>query len=73
MPYLSGRAPAPPMYPYSRKCYPSSAEHEVPVTLFVYPSAISNATYAMTWEQLDTLHRTGLFDIGSPTYWHPIP
>jgi peptidoglycan/xylan/chitin deacetylase (PgdA/CDA1 family) len=50
---------------------PVVREHQVPVTLFVYPSAISNATYAMTWEQLDTLHRTGLFDIGSHTYWHP--
>ena len=39
--------------------------------LFVYPSAISNAAYAMTWEQLAALHRTGLFDIQSHTYWHP--
>jgi len=43
----------------------------VPVTAFVYPSAISNASYAMTWEQLDALHRSGLFDIQSHTYWHP--
>ena len=25
----------------------------------------------MTWEQLDTLRKTGLFDIQSHTYWHP--
>ena len=50
---------------------PLVLEHRVPVTLFIYPSAISNASYAMTWEQLDTLRRTGLFDIQSHTYWHP--
>lgn len=42
-----------------------------PVTLFVYPSAISNAGYALTWEQLRELHRTGLFDVQSHTWWHP--
>jgi peptidoglycan/xylan/chitin deacetylase (PgdA/CDA1 family) len=42
-----------------------------PVTIFVYPSAISNAKYAMTWEQLRELKRTGLFDIQSHSYWHP--
>jgi hypothetical protein len=45
--------------------------YRVPVTLFVYPSAISNAPYAMTWEQLAALRRTGLFDIQSHSYWHP--
>ena len=34
-------------------------------------SAISNASYAMTWQQLDALRETGLFDIQSHTYWHP--
>jgi peptidoglycan/xylan/chitin deacetylase (PgdA/CDA1 family) len=43
----------------------------VPVTLFFYPSAISNATYAMTWRDLETLRDSGLFDIQSHTYWHP--
>ena len=42
-----------------------------PVTVFVYPSAVSNAKYAMTWEQLRELKKTGLFDIQSHTYWHP--
>ena len=43
----------------------------IPVTLFIYPSAISNADYAMTWEQLAELKGTGLFTIQSHTYWHP--
>lgn len=46
-------------------------ELAVPVTLFIYPSTISNAAYAMTWEQLGTVRATGLFDIQSHTYWHP--
>ena len=45
--------------------------YRVPVTLFVYPSAISNAVYALTWEQLRELKETGLFDIQSHSYWHP--
>jgi len=43
----------------------------IPVTLFIYPSAISNASYAMTWEQLAALKATGLFSIESHSYWHP--
>jgi peptidoglycan/xylan/chitin deacetylase (PgdA/CDA1 family) len=50
---------------------PIVREYQVPVTLFIYPSAISNASYAMTWDQLAALRRTGLFDIQSHTYWHP--
>jgi peptidoglycan/xylan/chitin deacetylase (PgdA/CDA1 family) len=50
---------------------PIVREYQVPVTLFIYPSAISNASYAMTWGQLAELHRTGLFDIQSHTFWHP--
>lgn len=50
---------------------PLVKKYEIPVTLFVYPSAISNADYAMTWEQLRELKKTGLFDIQSHTYWHP--
>jgi peptidoglycan/xylan/chitin deacetylase (PgdA/CDA1 family) len=45
--------------------------YRVPVTLFVYPSAISNAVYAMTWEQLEELKETGLFEVQSHSYWHP--
>jgi peptidoglycan/xylan/chitin deacetylase (PgdA/CDA1 family) len=43
----------------------------IPVTLFIYPSAIFNASYAMTWEQLKALKATGLFSIQSHSYWHP--
>jgi len=42
-----------------------------PVTVFTYPSAISNAKYAMTWDQLRELKKTGLFEFQSHTYWHP--
>jgi len=45
--------------------------YRIPVTLFVYPSAISNAVYALTWEQLLKLKETGLFDVQSHSYWHP--
>jgi hypothetical protein len=51
--------------------WPIVREYGVPVTAFVYPSAISNAPYAMTWKQLDVLYRSGLFDVQSHTYWHP--
>jgi peptidoglycan/xylan/chitin deacetylase (PgdA/CDA1 family) len=80
--YLPGAAPPPP--PRSvvitvddghesvyREMLPVAQEHRMPVTLFIYPSAISNASYAMTWDQLRTLRDTGLFDIQSHTYWHP--
>ena len=50
---------------------PVIRKYGYPVTVFTYPSAISNAKYAMTWEQLRELKRTGLFDIQSHTYWHP--
>lgn len=43
----------------------------MPVTLFIYPSAISNASYAMTWGQLAALIHTGLFQVESHTCWHP--
>lgn len=80
--WYRGKAPAPPaksvvlvaddghksiytwMLPIIRK-------YNMPVTLFIYPSAISNAKYALTWDQLRSLKKTGLFDIQSHTYWHP--
>jgi peptidoglycan/xylan/chitin deacetylase (PgdA/CDA1 family) len=80
--YLLGRGPAPPSRAVVitvddghasvfADMWPVVREYQLPVTLFIYPSAISNAPYAMTWEQLATLQRTGLFDIQSHTYWHP--
>ena len=80
--YLLGKGPAPPpksvvitaddghksvydvMLPIARK-------HKIPVTLFIYPSAISNASYALMWDQLKKMKETGLFDIQSHTYWSP--
>jgi peptidoglycan/xylan/chitin deacetylase (PgdA/CDA1 family) len=50
---------------------PIAKKYNLPVTLFVYPSAVSNARYAMTWKQLHELKATGLFDIQSHSYWHP--
>jgi peptidoglycan/xylan/chitin deacetylase (PgdA/CDA1 family) len=50
---------------------PLVKKYRIPVTLFLYPSAISNASYAMTWDQLRALKKTGLFDMQSHTYWHP--
>jgi peptidoglycan/xylan/chitin deacetylase (PgdA/CDA1 family) len=50
---------------------PLAKKYNVPVTVFIYPSAISNAKYAMTWNQLRELKKTGLFDFQSHTYWHP--
>jgi len=50
---------------------PIVRKYGIPVTLFIYPSAISNASYAMSWDQLRELQKTGLYDIQSHTYWHP--
>ncbi len=50
---------------------PIMRKYRYPVTIFTYPSAISNARYAMTWDQLRELKKSGLFDIQSHTYWHP--
>jgi peptidoglycan/xylan/chitin deacetylase (PgdA/CDA1 family) len=50
---------------------PLIKKYRIPMTLFVYPSAVSNASYAMTWDQLRELKATGLFDVQSHTYWHP--
>jgi peptidoglycan/xylan/chitin deacetylase (PgdA/CDA1 family) len=80
--YLLGKGPAPPLRSVVitvddghasvfTEMLPIVREYKMPVTLFIYPSAISNASYAMKWDQLAMLQRTGLFDIQSHTYWHP--
>jgi peptidoglycan/xylan/chitin deacetylase (PgdA/CDA1 family) len=80
--YLRGQAPAPPRgavvitvddghASVFTEMRPIVSGYQIPVTLFIYPSAVSNASYAMTWAQLDQLRQTGLFDIESHTYWHP--
>ena len=80
--YLRGEAPAPApksvvitiddghrsVYEVAR---PLIEKYNIPVTLFIYPSAIANASYAMTWDQLRDLQAAGLFSIESHTYWHP--
>jgi peptidoglycan/xylan/chitin deacetylase (PgdA/CDA1 family) len=50
---------------------PIIKKYRYPVTIFAYPSAISNAKYAMTWDQMRELKKTGLFEVQSHTYWHP--
>lgn len=50
---------------------PLARQYHIPVTLFIYPQVISQASWALTWEQLKTLQQTGLFDIQDHTYWHP--
>lgn len=50
---------------------PLVKQYKIPVTLFIYPSAISNAKYAMSWDQLRELEKTTFFRVESHTYWHP--
>jgi len=54
-----------------RDMFPLVRRYHSPATLFIYPSAISNAPYAMTWGQLRELKETGIFDLQSHTFWHP--
>jgi peptidoglycan/xylan/chitin deacetylase (PgdA/CDA1 family) len=80
--YRLGRGPAPPPRAvvitaddgnksvYSGM-FPLVRQYGIPVTLFIYPSAISNAAYALTWDQLRELQASGRFDVQSHTYWHP--
>src|SRR5450759_3336675 len=80
--YLRGQGPPPPPKSvvitaddahktvYSEMA-PLVRKYNIPVTLFVYPSCVSNASYAMTWEQLKALQGTGLFDMQGHTFWHP--
>lgn len=50
---------------------PMLSERQWPITLFVYPSAISNANYAMTWAQLKALSDLPHVSVQSHTFWHP--
>ena len=51
--------------------FPLIQHYRIPITLFIYPSAISNVSYALTWEQLKKMKASGLVDIQAHTYWHP--
>lgn len=54
-----------------RELFPLVKRHRFPLTLFIYPSAISNANYAMTWAQLAEMVASGLVEVQSHTFWHP--
>ncbi|MYM97766.1 polysaccharide deacetylase family protein [Duganella vulcania] len=51
--------------------YPLAQRENLPLTLFIYPSAIGRASYALDWEQLRTMQAGGNIEIGSHTQWHP--
>ncbi len=51
--------------------FPIIRRLHIPVTLFIYPSAISHASYALTWDQLKEMLASGLVTVQSHTYWHP--
>ena len=51
--------------------FPLLKRYRVPATLFLYPSAISNASYALTWNEVREMKETGLVDVQSHTFWHP--
>lgn len=51
--------------------FPLIRKAHIAVTLFIYPSAISNASYALTWTQLKEMESSGLVDVESHTFWHP--
>ncbi len=53
------------------EAFPLLKKYGMPMTLFAYPSAVSNAAYAMTWGQLREMEAGGLCDVQSHTYWHP--
>lgn len=54
-----------------RELFPLVKRHRFPLTVFIYPSAISNASYAMTWAQLAEMAESGLVEVQSHTFWHP--
>jgi len=52
------------LYPIIERCH-------IPITLFIYPSAISNSSNALTWAELREMQASGLVEVQSHTYWHP--
>lgn len=51
--------------------FPLVPSLELPLTLFIYPSAIGHAAYALSWEQLRAMAASPEVVIGAHTYWHP--
>jgi len=56
---------------FYREAWPILAAQRVPVTLFLYPSCISRASYAMTWAEVQEVSLNPLVCIQSHTLWHP--
>jgi peptidoglycan/xylan/chitin deacetylase (PgdA/CDA1 family) len=56
---------------FYQEARPILEKQRLPVTLFIYPSCISNASWAMTWNQLAELAEQPWVSIESHTYWHP--
>lgn len=54
-----------------KEARPVITSNRIPVTLFIYPSCISHASYAMTWQELSELITTPFFTVQSHTFWHP--
>jgi peptidoglycan/xylan/chitin deacetylase (PgdA/CDA1 family) len=51
--------------------FPLLQRYPMPVTLLIYPAAISKDSWALSWEQLKTMQQSGLVDIEVHTYTHP--
>jgi len=51
--------------------FPIIKAHRVPVTLFVFPYAISRSADAVTWDQLKEMVESGLVDVQFHTLSHP--
>ncbi len=51
--------------------FPLLKKYRFSATLFIYPSAISNASYAATWDQIKEMKGSGFLDVQSHTFWHP--
>lgn len=51
--------------------FPIIKQRHIPITLFIYPSAISNASYALTWDEIREMLSSGLVEVQSHTFWHP--
>jgi peptidoglycan/xylan/chitin deacetylase (PgdA/CDA1 family) len=50
--------------------FPLLRRYEAPATLFVNPFSISRSPGAVTWEQLEEMHRSGLIDVQFHTLSH---
>lgn len=51
--------------------FPIIKREKIPVTLFIYPSAISHASYALTWDEIKEMQASHLVSVQSHTFWHP--